>query len=659
MLEKDVSLQEWLDYVDTRVRQPCPPPFSDQWQIFERMAGERPKSLGPLPAWIPDKASIDTSNLGRLAAETGLSTSADLHRWSVTHRERFWSTVVEHLDLPWLTPPSAILGSGDPTAPEWLRGAALEITAACFTASDEAPAIVSAREGHPGLSTLSFGHLEALVNQVAHGIQRLGLDPDAGVALYMPMTPECVAAYLGIIRAGHPVVSIADSFAADEVARRVRLGRAGAIVTVGTSQRGGRVLDLFSTVIEADGPRAIVIPGLKESGTSLRQQDLMWDDFLGPPTPRPEQPRPPNVVTNILFSSGTTGDPKAIPWTQSTPLKCAMDGRFHQDIRAGDVVAWPTNIGWMMGPWLVYAALINRATIALYEGLPSGPEFAKFIENAGVTVLGVVPSLVRSWRDNGACEKVDWTGVRVFSSTGEPSTREDSLWLMSLTGYRAPIIEYCGGTEIGGGYITGSVMQPCSPATFTTAAMGLDFVTLGDDGRPVSEGADGEVFLVPPSIGLSERLLNRDHAEEYHHGCPPGPNGETLRRHGDQLQRLPRGFWRAQGRADDTMNLGGIKVSSKELERVIETHPAVFEAAAVAVQPSGEGAEELIVFVHPSKITVPDDLKKKLQSEVSTHLNPLFRIRALVISDELPRTASGKLMRRVLRDRYLESQASR
>ena len=127
----------------------------------------------------------------------------------------------------------------------------------------------------------------------------------------------------------------------------------------------------------------------------------------------------------------------------------------------------------MMGPWLIYAGLVNGATIALYEGAPTGAEFARFVEEAGVTMLGVVPSLVRAWRRSGATDGADWSGVRLFSSTGEASTVEDYLWLMSRAGYRAPVIEYCGGTEIGGGYVTGSVLQPASPATFTTRRLVL------------------------------------------------------------------------------------------------------------------------------------------------------------------------------------------
>ena len=244
--------------------------------------------------------------------------------------------------------------------------------------------------------------------------------------------------------------------------------------------------------------------------------------------------------------------------------------------------------------------------------------------------------------------------VRAFSSTGEPSNRYDYLWLMSRTGYRAPVIEYCGGTEIGGGYLTGTVVQPASPASFSTAALGLDVVILDENGAPVSESEEGEVFLVPPSIGLSQTLLNRDHDAVYFDDCPPGPNGELLRRHGDQVASLPNGYFRAQGRADDTMNLGGIKVSSLELERVLEHHPSIFEAAAVAVQARGEGAEKLVVFAVLTDDADHERLHRDLGRSLATDLNPLFKIHDLVIVDSLPRTASNKLMRRELRSKYTE-----
>ena len=175
---------------------------------------------------------------------------------------------------------------------------------------------------------------------------------------------------------------------------------------------------------------------------------------------------------------------------------------------------------------------------------------------------------------------------------------------------------------------------------------------LDDAGEPVADGEEGEVFLVPPSIGLSQELLNRDHEKVYHDDCPNGPAGEILRRHGDQLARLPGGFYRAQGRADDTMNLGGIKVSSLELERVIDHHPAVSESAAVAVQLGGEGAEKLVVFAVLSDDAGGDGLLTELRRRIAVELNPLYKIHDLVLVDSLPRTASNKLMRRKLRAAY-------
>jgi acetyl-CoA synthetase len=479
-----------------------------------------------------------------------------------------------------------------------------------------------------------------------------GFEPASRIALYMPMNIECVAAYLGIVRAGCAVISIADSFAPQEVGRRLEIAEADGIITVDEFSRGGRSIPLYDKVCEAGAPLAIVISDIEATSPMLRDGDLLWSDFLGDATCFKSITTKPDTPTNVLFSSGTTGDPKAIPWTHLTPINCGMDGHLHQDIRPGSVVCWPTNIGWMMGPWLIYATLLNRGCIALYEGLPSGPDFARFVERAGVSMLGVVPSLVRAWRESDACADADWSRIEVFSSTGEPSSRRDYLWLTSRTGHRAPVIEYCGGTEIGGGYVTGTVVQYASPATFTTPALGLDLAILDDAGEPVADGEEGEVFLVPPSIGLSQTLLNRDHDEVYHLDCPRGPSGEQLRRHGDQLARLPGGFYRAQGRADDTMNLGGIKISSLELERVIDQHSSVSESAAVAVQPGGEGAEKLVVFVIAEENADSIELLGELRRMVSTKLNPLFKIHDLVLIADLPRTASNKLMRRKLRARY-------
>jgi len=654
MTSRDVQAQLWQRYVADIRRRP-EAPFSEQWERFNEIFADRDESLPPPPAWVPSDELLVQTNLHALMAALNIGSFDELHRWSTTHRGEFWKRVMDDLEIVFEHPPDDVLDlSGGPAHPCWFPGATLNIVDSCFQPSECTIAVVAGSEASEELAFHSYGELEELVNRIANGLAAHGFQPGDAVALYMPMNFECVAAYLGIIRAGCAVVSIADSFAPPEVRKRLDIAKAVGVITVEMFNRGGRPIPLYRKVREAGAPRTVVIPAPGAASPDLREDDLLWLDLLSDAAPRKSVTAEPDSTTNILFSSGTTGDPKAIPWSHVTPVKCAMDGRFHQDIHPGDVVAWPTNIGWMMGPWLIYATLINRGCIALYEGLPSGRRFTEFVRRAGVTVLGVVPSLVRAWRDSGACDGVDWSAVRVLSSTGEPSNRHDYLWLMSRTGYRAPVVEYCGGTEIGGGHLTGTVVQPASPATFSTPALGLDLVVLDDDGRPVGENEEGEVFLVPPSVGLSQHLLNRDHDAIYYDGCPRGPEGEILRRHGDQVARLPGGFYRAQGRADDTMNLGGIKISSLELERVMEHHPDVFEAAAVAVQPEGEGAERLVVFAVLKETTNPANIKRELGSMLSRELNPLFKIHDLVVVEALPRTASNKLMRRELRRGFSE-----
>jgi len=655
--ENDPQATLWQEFVH-EARDDSGISFEAQWERFQKIFADRDPSLSPPPAWTPGSEVIAESNIGRLMSELGIDDYQALHRWSVSHRADFWRRTVERLGVVFAREPDEILDlSGGPAHPVWLAGAELNIVDSCFQPPDCTIALALGREGSDELETVTYGELEVLVNRVANGLVEHDFSPGDAIALYMPMNLECVVAYLGIIRAGCVVVSIADSFAPPEIRRRLEISGAAGIITVDSFSRGGRSIALYDKVREAEAPRAVIIPtdGLWRS--ELRGGDLLWQDFLSDSVRFRSVKSAPAKATNILFSSGTTGDPKAIPWSHLTPLKCAMDGHFHQDIRPGDVVAWPTNIGWMMGPWLIYATLINRACIALYEGLPSGRGFTEFVHRAGVSILGVVPSLVRAWKDGGACDGVDWSMVRVFSSTGEPSNRRDYLWLMSRAVYRAPVVEYCGGTEIGGGHLTGTVVQPASPATFSTPALGLDIVILDEEGRPMADGGEGEVFLVPPSIGLSQELLNRDHDTIYYNDCPPGPGGEILRRHGDQVAQLPGGFYRAQGRADDTMNLGGIKVSSLELERVLELHPAVFEAAAVAFQPGGEGAERLVVFAVLANEAESETLRKELGKSIASNLNPLFKIHDLVVVESLPRTASNKLMRRKLRARYVEKKA--
>ncbi len=615
--------------------------FSD-WDILQQ---------GPPPAWFPSYEQVQQANITGLMRELHIESYEKFHAWSVKNRARFFELMVDRLDIRFRKPFKTVVElSGGAEEPQWLAGAELNIADSCFGAPGNTVAIVSKSEKSP-LSTVTYSELDSLSNRVANSLMDIGFKAGDSAAIDMPMTPESVAIYLGIIKAGCTVVSVADSFAPHEIETRLKIAKSEAIFTQDYIRREDKFLPLYEKVVAADAPKAIVLSSSKDAKPSLelRPGDLTWDRFLSDNDEFQSVACHPHGHTNILFSSGTTGAPKAIPWTHTTPIKCAMDAYLHHDIKAGDVLAWHTNLGWMMGPWLIYASLINKATMALYDGAPTERGFGEFVRDSGVTMLGVVPSLVRAWKNTDCMKGLDWRKIKAFSSTGECSNREDMLFLMSLGGYK-PIIEYCGGTEIGGGYITGTLIQPAAPATFTTPALGCDFVLLDAEGKPAD---NGEVFLIPPSMGLSTELLNSDHHEVYFEGNPTTtPDIAPLRRHGDQIERLAGGFFRAHGRVDDTMNLGGIKVSSAEIEQILNTVEGVRETAAVAVSPEDGGPSRLVIHV----VMPPDSdwdnasLKTALQAAIRERLNPLFKVHDVFVRESLPRTASNKIMRRLLRD---------
>lgn len=568
----------------------------------------------------------------------------------------------------------------DPDTATWFPDARLNIAECALSGRDpDRPALVWADEASPeDVRTVTLGELSRRAWHVSAAIRAAGHAPGAAIAMDMLLTADAVAIYLGIVLAGCVVVSIADSFSAPEIASRLRIAKAAAIFTQDHVLRGERRLPLFARVAEAGAPPAVVLPARAGDAVAakLRPGDVTWRAFLeSAPAPAGaaalRAPRAhaaaPDAPSNVLFSSGTTGEPKAIAFTHATPLRAGADAFVHQDVRAGDVVCWPTSLGWMMGPWLLYAALLNDAAVALFHGAPTGRAFGRFVAAARVTTLGTVPSLVKAWRSSGCMAGLDWSALRTLSSTGESSAPEDSLWLSARAGYK-PVIEYCGGTELGGAYLTGTVVQDQAPSTFSTPSIGTQIALLPRAGAPSPHGdpapVAGEVAVAAPGIGQSQTLLNRDHAATYLHGMPRGPRDRyALRRHGDEIERLPGGLYRALGRADDTMNLGGIKTSSAELERAVTAHvPAVLEAAAVAAPAPGGGPDLLHLFLvlAPEARAAPPataELAAAAGRAIAQHLNPLFKVHRVIVRPALPRNAANKVMRRVLRDELMASQA--
>lgn len=595
--------------------------------------------------WKPTKTIINQSNIYKMMLKHSFSNYQELWQWSVTDKASFWEETIAALGIKFDKTFSKIVDLTEGvTQPNWLVDAKMNIVDSCFQQEDNATAIVY--NDADVIKTMTQKELETLVNRIANSLRASGIKEGDYIAIDLPMTPLAVAIYLAGIKAGNPVVTIADSFTPKEIRIRLQIAKPKLIFTQDYLHRAGKQLALYQKVAEATPIKTIVIKTIEDS-VAISKTASWFTDFLVDNTVFNSVIQNPSDYITLLFSSGTTSTPKAIPWTHTTPIKSASDGYYHQDIKQGDVVAWPTNLGWMMGPWLVFAALINKASIALYDNAPLGKGFGEFVQNAKVTMLGVIPSIVKNWKNTACMEDLDWSSIRCFSSTGEASNPKEYSYLMQLANHK-PIIEYCGGTEIGGGYVTGTLVQDNIPASFSSAALGTDFVLLDENNQ---ESSTGEVYLIPPIMGLSNELLNKNHHQVYYHNTPKY-KGKTLRRHGDQMLRDSNNYFKAQGRVDDAMNLGGIKVSSLQIESLLNSLDCVKESVAIAIHPFNGGPDKLVIYYVEIEKMAKSIVLNKMQQLIKNELNPLFKISDVVLIDSLPRTASGKIMRRSLRKAY-------
>lgn len=625
--------------------------FQYSEELWEQFRGLYKDNHIPI-AWMPDNTLLEEANLAKSLRELHLDNYQQLFSWASIKRKDFWKYALSKLDIQFSQPYQAILDtSASFENPLWCKGGLLNITDSCFQAPKERIALIEGDEDGQ-IRQLNYWELEQEVNRFASGLLSDGFVPGDRVVLYLPFCAEAIVAFLGTIRAGIANVLVADSFTPSELARRVEISGAKAIIAIDEYLYNGKTINIYDKVKESsvDVPTILV---RKKPITILRPDDCLYEEVVEKGTPAFDSFQTyPGYISSILFSSGTSNTPKAIPWTQLTPVKSASDAFFHHDVRPEDRITWTTGMGWMMAPWLIYAALINKATLVVYNGAATTKRYGEFVEQQKISILGTIPSVVKAWRKQDFHKIFRWH-VRLLSSTGEPSNPADYFYLMGLARFQAPIIEYCGGTEIGGGYVTGSVLQPASPSVFTTPALGLNFMIMKSAGKLSPTGQAGEVYLLPPSIGLSQQLLNKDHHEEYYANVPPGPNKEKLRRHGDALIRILADgmvFYKSAGRTDDAMNLGGIKVSALEIEELVNKHPDIKESAAVAVSENGGGPEQLYLFVVSDEEPDLEKLKANLQERINKELNPLFRIKTIRWVEQLPKTASNKLIRKRLRE---------
>jgi acetyl-CoA synthetase len=360
-------------------------------------------------------------------------------------------------------------------------------------------------------------------------------------------------------------------------------------------------------------------------------------------------------VLMVIYTSGTTGRPKGAVHTHSGfPIKAAQDMAFGTDLHPGQRFYWMTDMGWMMGPWLVFGAMILGSTYILYDGAPDypGPDrLWELVERHQVTTLGISPTLIRTLIPFGDqhYQSHDLSSIKFFASTGEPWNPDPWMWLFEKVGQgKRPIINYSGGTEISGGIVMGNPILPLKPTAFSAPCPGIAADVFDEDGKPVRNQV-GELVIKAPWIGMTRGFWgDPGRYEETYWSRWPGVWVQ-----GDFALVDEDGQWYILGRSDDTIKIAGKRLGPAEVESILVAHPVVVESAAIGVPDDLKGSALVVFCVLAAGHSPSDDLRDELKNSIISSLGKPLAPSQILFIDDLPKTRNAKVMRRMVRAAYL------
>ncbi len=617
--------------------------------------------------WRPTGDDIERSNLHAFMQQHGIESYPALMRRSTEDVAWFTDAVLRFLDIRFARPYDRVIDLSDGIQfPRWCVGGEMNIVTNCVEkwAADpahfERTALVW--EGEEGsVREMSYGMLAGEVNRCANALRVLGLGKGDAIGIYMPMTPEIAVALFAIAKIGGVILPLFSGYGAQAVASRLADADAKALFTADGFFRRGGVVDLKSVADEAlaEVPSVRDVIVLRRSGHDVPMRDgrdHWWHDMVPKQSAeaRTEATAAEDLLM-IIYTSGTTGRPKGAVHTHcGFPVKAAQDMAFGTDVQRDDLIYWMTDMGWMMGPWLLFGATLLGARFFLSDGAPDHPGVDRLwqqVERHRITVLGISPTLVRSLMKHGV-EPVrahDIGSLRFFASTSEPWNPEPWMWLFRDVGEsRRPIINYSGGTEISGGIVMGNPLLPLKPAAFSAACPGIAADVYDEEGRPL-RGAVGELVITAPWIGMT-RGFWRDR-QRYLDTYWARWDGVWV--HGDFAAIDEDGLWYILGRSDDTIKVAGKRVGPAEIESVLVEHAAVNEAAAIGVPHEVKGNEVVCFCVLNPGCAADDALVAELRASVIHSMGKPLAPRSILFVSDIPKTRNGKIMRRIARSAWL------
>ena len=594
--------------------------------------------------WEPSREFIEQTNVWRFLRRLGFSDREGFLRFSREEPERFWDEVMREMGVEWFTPYERVLdASAGPERAQWFVGGELNIAHNCLDRWANSDRVACMWEGENGETrSVTFAEVRAEADKIAAGLLRLGLSPGDRVALCMPMVPEILSILYGCFKAGMTVVPIFAGFGAGAIATRLEDSGARVIFTADYLERRGKRIPLLEKI--PAGMEHVVV--LRHRGGEAGP-GIDWREFLGDGG-KPFETRAAERAF-ILYTSGTTGKPKGVVHTHAGCL--AQMGKeiwLGFDHRPADRFFWLSDIGWMMGPWTIIGNHLFGGTIFLYDGAPDCPSpmrLWEMIERHGITTFGISPTAIRMLSKH-AGEMPPMQSLRLLGSTGEPWDEAAWMWFFERVGRRrCPIINISGGTEIVGSFLFPLPIQALKPCTLGGPAPGMATEVVDEAGQPV-RGKMGYLVCTKPAPSMARGIWKdwQRYIDTYWSRFP----GWWY--HGDWASVDEDGHWFLHGRADESMNVAGRKVGPAEVEEAILEHPGVAEAAVIGVPDEVKG-EAIVGYAVPKPGVTLDPAA--VAATVAQSMGAMFRPREILVVAELPKTQSGKIVRRLIRQKYL------
>lgn len=608
-------------------------------------------SPGSRIIWEPTAADRAHSNVANFLEAVQLRTISELDTWARQEPASYWQSVVDWLGLTWREAPETIVANlNDPAHAQWFPGAEMNILDWVFTPRRaDHPALDWCDEsGHAG--SLTYAQLRDHVARAATLLADAGVGVGDRVAAQVPMVPDVVIAQLATAWLGAVWVPIFSGFGPGAVTDRIQRTEACVFIVADAITRRGKRTDLR----EATAQVLAACPSVRTCfivGDEPQDATQSWADVAGAaPHPGPVSV-PADHPLMIAFTSGTTGAPKGVILSQAgLAVKVASDAAFFLDISPTDRACWITDPGWIMEPIIVWGSLMRGATVVAFDGAPHGREFWDTMRAARVTVLGVSPTLVRSLMAQHAVPEEPMPDLRILASSGEPWTDDAFLWFFDHVGRgKLPIINYSGGTEVSGGILANTTLQPISVGGFATTVPGMGADVVDETGATISAGV-GELVLRLPSPGMPTGFWREPgrYEETYWARWP-----DTWQ-HGDWVEVCADGSYLIHGRSDNTMKIAGKRVGPAEVENIVNALSSVHESAAVGVPDPLKG-QAIVIFVVPQAPDVNTDAAAaEISASLIAELGKPLAPKAIHFVSALPRTRSGKIVRRLILNAYAD-----